>query len=136
MNLASAASPALPRAQSALLRWPLAVGLGSLFVCVVAHLSIPLWFTPVPITLQPIAVRLLGLLLSPPPAAAALVLYLIEGAAGLPVFTPHGPGGLLQLLGPTGGYLLSYPFAAASTLRLLHGKPPGVFTQTLPAPLQ
>jgi biotin transport system substrate-specific component len=45
-------------------------------------------------------------------AAAALVLYLAEGALGLPVFTPHGPGGMLQLLGPTGGYLLSYPFAA------------------------
>ena len=38
-----------------------------------------------------------------------------QGAAGLPVFSPHGPGGIAQLLGPTGGYLLSYPFAAALT---------------------
>lgn len=114
MNPASAASPALPRTQSALLRWPLAVVLGSLFVAVCAHLSIPLWFTPVPITLQPFAVLLLGLLLSPSVAAAALVLYLVEGAAGLPVFTP-GPLGLLHLIGPTGGYLLSYPFVAALT---------------------
>jgi biotin transport system substrate-specific component len=37
----------------------------------------------------------------------------MEGAVGLPVFSPHGPGGIAQLLGPTGGYLLSYPFAAA-----------------------
>src|ERR1700728_4672271 len=131
MNLASAASPALPRAQPALLRWPLAVVLGSLFVAVCAHLSIPLWFTPVPITLQPFAVLLLGLLLSPPAAAAALVLYLIEGAAGLPVFTPHGPGGLLQLLGPTGGYLLSYPFAAALTAWLLTRIARGVFAPAL-----
>jgi biotin transport system substrate-specific component len=37
----------------------------------------------------------------------------MEGAVGLPVFSPHGPGGMAQLLGPSGGYLLSYPFAAA-----------------------
>ena len=46
-------------------------------------------------------------------AAAALAAYLVEGAVGLPVFTPHSPSGLLHLLGPTGGYLLSYPLAAA-----------------------
>jgi biotin transport system substrate-specific component len=114
MNPVSAASPALPRTQSALLRWPLSVALGSLFVAICAHVSIPLWFTPVPITLQPFAVLLLGLLLSPSAAAAALVLYLAEGAAGLPVFTP-GSLGLLHLIGPTGGYLLSYPFVAALT---------------------
>jgi biotin transport system substrate-specific component len=45
-------------------------------------------------------------------AAAALVLYLVEGVSGLPVFSPHGPGGMAQLLGPTGGYLMSYPLAA------------------------
>ncbi|HVT97787.1 MAG TPA: biotin transporter BioY [Acidobacteriaceae bacterium] len=109
---ASAATPALPRLQSALLRNTLAIALGSLLVAICAHLSVPLWFTPVPLTLQPFAVILLGLLLAPGTAAAALVLYLAEGALGLPVFTPHGPGGMLQLLGPTGGYLLSYPFAA------------------------
>jgi biotin transport system substrate-specific component len=115
MSFASAATPALPRTQSALLRNTLAIVLGSLFVAICAHLSIPLWFTPVPLTLQPFAVLLLGLLLSPGVAAGALVLYLVEGALGLPVFTPLGPGGMLQLLGPTGGYLLSYPFVAALT---------------------
>lgn len=115
MNSASTASPALPRSQATLLRWPLAVVLGSLLVAVCAHVSIPLWFTPVPVTLQTFAVLLLGLLLSPSAAAAALVLYLVEGATGLPVFNPHGPGGMLQLLGPTGGYLLAYPFAAGLT---------------------
>jgi biotin transport system substrate-specific component len=63
-------------------------------------------------TLQPFAVLLLGLLLEPSAAFAALALYLLEGAAGLPVFTPQGPGGILQLMGPTGGYLMSYPFVA------------------------
>jgi biotin transport system substrate-specific component len=92
-----------------------AVAVGSLLVAVCAHASVPLLFTPVPLTLQTFAVLLLGLTLTPATAFAALTLYLIEGAAGMPVFSPHGPGGLLQLLGPTGGYLLSYPFAAALT---------------------
>ncbi len=83
-------------------------------VALSAHISVPLGFTPVPVTLQPFAVLLLGLLLAPRTAFAALVLYLIEGASGLPVFSPHGPGGLAQLFGPTGGYLLAAPFAAAA----------------------
>jgi biotin transport system substrate-specific component len=86
---------------------------GSALIAVCAHISIPLWFTPVPVTLQPFAVVLLGLLLGPQVAFGAALAYLAEGAAGLPVFTPYGPGGLAQLLGPTGGYLLSYPLVAA-----------------------
>jgi biotin transport system substrate-specific component len=82
-------------------------------VALCAHISIPLGFTPVPITLQPFAVLLLGLLLAPQLSFAALSLYLLEGAAGLPVFSPHGLGGIAQLFGPTGGYLLAAPFAAA-----------------------
>jgi biotin transport system substrate-specific component len=82
-------------------------------VALCAHISIPLGFTPVPITLQPFAVLLLGLLLAPGISFAALSLYLLEGAAGLPVFSPHGLGGIAQLFGPTGGYLLAAPFAAA-----------------------
>ena len=83
------------------------------FVALCAHISIPLGFTPVPITLQPFAVLLLGLLLAPQLSFAALCLYLVEGASGLPVFSPHGPGGIAQLFGPTGGYLMAAPFAAA-----------------------
>ncbi len=86
---------------------------GTALVALCAHIAVPLGFTPVPLTMQTFAVLLLGLLLSPGAAFACLALYLAEGAAGLPVFSPHGPGGLAQLLGPTGGYLLSYPFAAA-----------------------
>ena len=85
---------------------------GSALVAVCAHVAIPLWFTPVPVTLQPFAVLLLGLLLGPRMAAGTMLAYLAEGAAGLPVFTPHGLGGVWQLLGPTGGYLLSYPLVA------------------------
>lgn len=83
-------------------------------VALCAHISVPLGFTPVPITLQPFAVLLLGLLLSPALSFAALSLYLLEGAAGLPVFSPNGPGGLFQLFGYSGGYLMAAPFAAAA----------------------
>jgi biotin transport system substrate-specific component len=91
----------------------LAVG-ATLFVATCAHVSLPLYFTPVPFTLQTFAVLLIGLVFGPALGAATLLLYLAEGAAGLPVFSPQGPGGIAQLLGPTGGYLLSYPLAAAA----------------------
>jgi biotin transport system substrate-specific component len=86
---------------------------GSALVAVCAHLAVPLFFTPVPLSLAPFAVLVLGLLLSPRLAALTLAAYLVEGAIGLPVFspTPAVPG-LAHLLGPTGGYLLSYPLAA------------------------
>jgi biotin transport system substrate-specific component len=84
------------------------------FVALCAHVSVPLYFTPVPVTLQTMAVILVGLALGPALGSAALVLYLAEGAIGLPVFSPNGPGGIAQLLGPTAGYLFSYPLAAAA----------------------
>ena len=86
--------------------------LGSLAVAIAAHVSVPLPWTPVPLTLQPMAVLLVGLLAGPSLGFATMVLYLAEGAMGLPVFQPHGPGGLLQLAGPTGGFLWSYPLVA------------------------
>ncbi len=81
-------------------------------VALAAHFALPLPFTPVPLTLQPLAVLALGLLLAPVDGALAMLAYLLEGAAGLPVFSPTGPGGLLQLLGPTGGFLMVYPLVA------------------------
>ena len=85
----------------------------SLFVALCARVTLPLPGTPVPLTLQNFGVLLVGLLLGPRRAFTAMVLYLAEGAAGLPVFNSAGPGGILQLLGMTGGYLLAYPFVAA-----------------------
>jgi biotin transport system substrate-specific component len=78
-----------------------------------SQIAVPLPGTPVPMTLTPFVVVLAGLLLGPLDAAAAMVLYLGAGAAGLPVFAPIGAPGLARLLGPTGGYLLAYPLAAA-----------------------
>jgi biotin transport system substrate-specific component len=79
-----------------------------------AQVSIPLPFTPVPFTLTPMVVLLGGAALGSRLGFSAQVLYLLAGLAGLPVFAPSAvlPPGPLRLLGPTGGYLLSYPLAA------------------------
>lgn len=101
------------------------VVLGSLLVAVCAHVALPLAFTPVPLTLAPFAVLLLGLLLPPGLAFSTMILYLAEGAIGLPVFTPGyiGAGGIAHLVGPTGGYLLAYPFAVAWASHLWRSHP-------------
>ncbi len=78
-----------------------------------SQFALPLPGTPVPLTLQPLLVVLTGLVLGPVDGAMAMVLYLGLGAAGLPVFQPIGAPGIARLLGPTGGYLLAYPIAAA-----------------------
>ena len=84
----------------------------SLFVALCARITLPLPFTPVPLTVQNFGVLLVGLLLGSRRGFAALALYLAEGAAGLPVFSLAGVGGIAQIFGITGGYLLAYPVAA------------------------
>lgn len=106
---ASVAAPAVP----VWLRRTGIVLAASALVAACAHIALPLYFTPVPFTMGPFAVLLLGFLLTPRMAASALGAYLAEGALGLPVFAPSPLSGLAHLLGPTGGYLLAYPLAAA-----------------------
>jgi biotin transport system substrate-specific component len=106
-----------------LLQAALIVG-GSLFVAFCARLSIPLPGTPVPLTVQNLGVLLVGLALGSRRGFLALTLYLAEGASGLPVFSPWLSGGFAQLFGPTGGYLIAYPFVAALTGYIFErGKP-------------
>ncbi|HVX40131.1 MAG TPA: biotin transporter BioY [Gemmatimonadaceae bacterium] len=81
-------------------------------VAAASQIAIPLPFTPVPVTLQPMLVILAGMWLGPVAGATSMVLYLAAGAAGLPVFTPMGAPGIARFLGPTGGYLIAYPAAA------------------------
>jgi biotin transport system substrate-specific component len=85
----------------------------TLVVAAAAHVAIPLPFSPVPLTLQPLAVLGVGLALGPVAGFLTMLAYLAEGAIGLPVFAPTGVGGWLQIIGPTGGYLLAYPLVAA-----------------------
>jgi biotin transport system substrate-specific component len=83
----------------------------SALIAIAAQVAIPLPFTPVPLTLQPLAVLLVGVTLGSTRGAAAAALYLLEGFSGLPVFA-QGHGGPIWLLGATAGYLYSYPLAA------------------------
>ncbi|RYB05094.1 biotin transporter BioY [Lichenibacterium ramalinae] len=86
--------------------------LGSAVMALSAKLSVP--FYPVPLTLESLAVILIGAAFGARLAGAALVLYLVEGALGLPVFagTPAHGLGLAYMAGPTGGYLLGFVLAA------------------------
>src|SRR5258705_9873904 len=101
---------------------------GAVLVALAAQVSVPLPGTPVPMTLQPMAVLLVGGLLGGPLGAMSMILYLAMGAAGLPVFTPTVPLlGAARLFGPTGGYLLAYPIAAWVVGRFSDpGRQPGV----------
>jgi biotin transport system substrate-specific component len=95
------------------LRKTIAVVCGAALVTLAAQIAVPLPGTPVPMTLQPLAVLVVGGLLGARLGAASLILYLALGIAGLPVFTPTVPlVGIARLMGPTGGYLLAYPVAA------------------------
>ena len=88
------------------------VALMAAVTAVAAQIAIPLPFSPVPFTLQVPAVVLSGLLLGPRYGALAQAIYVLLGAVGVPVFAGF-KGGLGIIFGPTGGYLLSYPLAAA-----------------------
>lgn len=111
------------RAQEIALQTVLVIG-GSLFVAFCARIYLPIPGTPVPLTVQNLGVLLVGLALGSRRGSLALALYLAEGAAGMPVFSPALSGGLMQLVGPTGGYLIAYPFVAALTGYIFErGKP-------------
>ena len=97
----------LPRSRSWLFDIVIVVVFGAL-VALSARVAIPWW--PVPMTLQPLAVLFTGAVLGSRRGALALLLYLAEGAVGLPVFA--GGAGVAYMLGPTGGYLVSYPVVA------------------------
>jgi biotin transport system substrate-specific component len=88
------------------------IGLGALLVAIAAQVIVPM--VPVPITLQPLAVLVVGGLLGAAGGVSALVLYLFLGAIGLPVYA-GGAAGAIHLIGPTGGYLLAFPVAAGVT---------------------
>lgn len=82
---------------------------GSLFVALCSQIQVPLW--PVPITGQTFAVLVIGMAYGWRLGSATLLLYLAEGAFGLPVFAKFS-GGFAVLAGPTGGYLVGFVLAA------------------------
>ena len=86
---------------------------GSIALCVSAKIQVP--FYPVPMTMQTFVVLMVGMAFGWRLGAATVLLYLAQGALGLPVFagTPEKGIGLAYMAGPTGGYLLGFVFAAA-----------------------
>ena len=106
------ADVALPR-PDALQNTGLIIG-ASVVTALAAQIAIPLPWSPVPITGQTFAVLLSGAVLGARRAFLAQLLYLAEGAIGLPVFA-GGVAGAVKFAGPTGGYLIAFPFAAALT---------------------
>jgi biotin transport system substrate-specific component len=93
----------------------LRIAAANILLVLCAHIALPLPWTPVPITGQTFGVLLVAVLLGARRGAIALILYLLEGAAGLPVFQPLGLPGLARFAGPTAGFLFSYPAAAFVT---------------------
>jgi len=112
--------------QARILRRAITAGLGAVVVAVSAQVVVPVPLSPVPMTLQPLAVLAVGGLLGPIGGVSALVLYIALGALGLPVFAGGGSGAL-HLIGPTGGYLLAFPVAAGLTGALVAPAPHSVF---------
>jgi biotin transport system substrate-specific component len=94
-----------------------AVLLFAVLTAIGAAIEVPIPGSPVPVTMQSLIVSLSGVLLGPMLGAASQIVYVMAGAAGAPVFA-GGAFGLPHLLGPTGGYLLAFPVAAAVTGRL------------------
>jgi biotin transport system substrate-specific component len=105
-----------PRASKGVLlaRRSVAISFGALVVALAAQVVVPVPFSPVPMTLQPLAVLAVGGILGGAVGLSALLLYLSLGIVGLPVFAAGGSG-LPHLLGVTGGYLLAFPVAAGVT---------------------
>jgi biotin transport system substrate-specific component len=108
----SSRSTPVPRTRT---REILFVVAGTALMAIGAHVAIPVPWSPVPVTGQTFTLALVVALLGTRAAVASLLLYLVEGAAGLPVFSPVAVGGML---GPSGGYLLAFPLAAFVTGRL------------------
>ena len=114
MNSEVARASLAPDTRAIVARRIVAAALGALVVALSAQIVVPVPFSPVPMTLQPLAVLVVGALLGGAAGLAALLLYIALGIAGLPVFAAGGSGAA-RLLGPTGGYLLAFPVAAFIT---------------------
>ena len=99
---------------NALLRNLMLAFAGSLLLWVSAKISIPFW--PVPLTMQTLVVLMIGMAFGARLGAATVALYLLEGAAGLPVFsgTPEKGIGLAYMMSTTGGYLFGFVVAAGA----------------------
>lgn len=107
-----------------------AVAVFTILTALSAYVAVPVPGTPVPVTLQTMVVVLAGALLGPTLGAASQVAYLMAGIMGAPVFS-GGMAGLAHLFGPTGGYLLAFPVAAAVAGMIAGGRKGGLLRLAL-----
>lgn len=98
------------------------VGLMSAILCILAPISIPLIFTPIPITLGTFLIFIIAYILEPCLAGLSVFIYLLLGAVGLPVFSGYS-GGIGKLLGPTGGFLIGFLAIAFISSYFIHKFP-------------
>ena len=106
------------------------MGLMAAVLCILAPISIPLGFTPVPITLGLFVIFLSAYVLKPRQAAFSVLIYLLLGLVGLPVFSKYGSGPG-QFTGPTGGFLISYLVTVYISSIVIHRFPKNRFFQIL-----
>jgi len=111
VTFADVLRPAIAQRRVGLLYDAMLVMGGSALVALLAQVAIPLPFSPVPLTGQTFAILLVGMVLGSARGSLSVLLYLAEGAVGLPVFAGGGAG-LVRLAGPAGGYLIGFIFAA------------------------
>ena len=90
------------------------VGLSAALICIAGPFAIPIPFSPVPISLIPLAIFICAFLLDWKLCGLSYVIFLLLGMVGLPVFSGFS-GGLAKLAGPTGGYLIGFIFTALVT---------------------
>jgi biotin transport system substrate-specific component len=122
---------ALTLKRTLLISEPFQIILASLLLALSSQISLPLSFTPVPLTLQTLTVMLLGVTLGPQKATLSVLLYLFEGSLGLPVFSGGGSG-VFHLFGPKCGYLFGFLIQAFTVGTLFERVKPKHFNQAIP----
>ena len=97
------------------------IALMTAVLCILAPISIPVFISPVPISLGVLAIYLTAYVLSPLDATISVIIFILLGTFGLPVFSGYS-GGLSKLVGPTGGYIIGFLFTVYITSLFIHMK--------------
>lgn len=97
------------------------VSLMTAVLCILSPISIPVFISPVPISLGVLAIYLTAYVLNPIESLISVVLFILLGMAGLPVFSGYS-GGLGKILGPTGGYIIGFLFTVYISSLFIHFK--------------
>ena len=97
------------------------IALMTAVLCILAPISIPIFISPVPVSLGVLAVYLTAYVLSPLDATISVIIFILLGTFGLPVFSGYS-GGLSKLVGPTGGYIIGFLFTVYISSLFIHMK--------------